>query len=345
MNNDRDLPPVLSVKGLTTEIEIDRKPHKVVDDLSFDLFPGKTLALVGESGCGKSMTALSLLKILPTPPALPPKGQVLFQGQNLLKLPEKALRAIRGKEIAMIFQDPIGALNPVYTVGYQLFESVKTHLHLSHSAAEARVIEALLDVQLPNPSAIMDKYPHEMSGGMLQRAMIALALVCSPKVLIADEPTTALDVTIQAEILSLLKSLMDKRKMALLLITHDMGVVAEIADEVIVMYATEKVEEADVNTLFDFPAHPYTQALFSARVNHRIDQKSFGAIGGNVPPVHSLPSGCHFHPRCSYALEVCRQTKVPSFSLPMPKHHTKCWLYDKNLEEKLTDEEKRIVTP
>lgn len=326
---------VLKVENLTIKIKIEGKNYTVVENLFFDLKKGKTLALVGESGCGKSMTALSILRILPEPPALPPKGKVLYKGHNLLTLKENSLRQIRGRRIAMIFQDPMSTLNPVYTVGEQLKEVVETHFGLTDEAALSLVLKALKDVRLPNPREIIHAYPHHLSGGMLQRVMIAMALICSPDILIADEPTTALDVTIQAQILQLLKELIHKKGMAMLLITHDMGVVAEMADEVCVMYAGEKIENALVCDLFDNPAHPYTQALFASRPGQNLKKHKLSTISGFVPRITELPKGCSFHPRCKWAMEICKEGKVPNFALKEKGHLTKCWLYDKELAAKI----------
>jgi len=327
---------VLQVNHLTTRLRIEGKVFTVVDDLTFDLKQGQTLALVGESGCGKSMTALSILRILPEPPALPSTGEVLYKERDLLTLSESKMCKIRGKHIAMIFQDPISALNPVYTIGDQLLEVVSAHLGLEGEAAKERVIQELESVHLPSPKERMEEYPHQMSGGMLQRAMIAMALLGSPDVLIADEPTTALDVTIQAQILALLKELQEKRGMATLLITHDMGVVAEMADEVIVMYAGEQIEKASVLDLFDNPSHPYTQALFASRPDQAICKGRLPTISGHVPPITALPKGCRFHPRCVYAMDLCKKGKVSYFPiLNGEEHQVKCWLYDKELEWKI----------
>jgi len=331
---------VLQVRHLTTQLTLEGKRYPVVDDLSFDLTQGKTLALVGESGCGKTMTARSILRILPEPPALPPQGEVIYKGNNLLTLPESRMRQIRGRSIAMIFQDPTSALNPVYSIGEQLREVVITHLKLEKEAVEEKIIQTLADVQLPHPKERMYEYPHQMSGGMLQRVMIAMALICSPEVLIADEPTTALDVTIQAQILALLRDLQEKKEMAILLITHDMGVVAEMADEVIVMYGGEQIERASVKDLFKNPAHPYTQALFAARPDAFSMKKRLPITSGNVPKLTDLPKGCHFHPRCHYQMKLCKDGDVPLFSLPQKEgHQAKCWLYDKTLKWKLAHEE------
>ncbi len=330
---------VLQVRNLTTRLRLGGKIHTVVDNLSFDLKKGQTLALVGESGSGKSLTALSLLRILPEPPALPPKGKVLYQDVNLLTLSESEMRKIRGRRIAMIFQDPLSTLNPVYTIGDQLIETVLTHFKLPQEAAEELVLKTLEDVHLPNAREHLNAYPHQFSGGMLQRVMIAMALLCSPDILIADEPTTALDVTIQAQILALLKELQEKKGMATLMITHDMGVVAEVADEVIVMYGGEQVEEGGVESLFENPSHPYTQGLFAARPDQGMHQGKLPIIEGSVPRVGEMPKGCPFHPRCKYAMEICHTHKTPLFSLQENGHKARCWLFDEELKWKLADEE------
>ncbi len=325
----------LMVRNLTIKLKIEKKPYTVVQSLNFDLKKGQTLALVGESGCGKSMTALSILRILPKPPALDPEGEIIYRGQNLLALKESEMRTIRGKSIAMIFQDPMTALNPVYTIGAQLSEVVWTHLGVEGDQAATFVLKALEDVHLPNPKKVMTLYPHQLSGGMLQRAMIAMALICEPDILIADEPTTALDVTIQTQILQLLKELQEKKGMATLLITHDMSVVAQNADEVIVMYAGDHLEQGSVHSLFNHPAHPYTQALFAARPDPALRKAKLAALSGNVPRITHMPEGCRFHPRCKYAMEMCKSGKTPHFNLKDEGHTTKCWLYDKELDSKL----------
>lgn len=331
--------PLLCVRGLTTRLTQKGLAYKVVDNLSFDLKKGETLALVGESGCGKSMSALSILRLLPHPPALPSTGEVLYKGKNLLTLPEAEMRKIRGAKISMIFQDPLSAFNPVYTIGSQLLEVAMIHLKLSPEMARQLVCTTLEEVSLPNPPERMLEYPHQMSGGMLQRAMIAMAILCKPDILIADEPTTALDVTIQAQILALMDDLKKKRGMAILLITHDMGVVAEIADRVAVMYASEKVEEGEVQQIFDAPSHPYTQALFHARMNATNKKGKLSTIKGSVPSLATLAEGCHFAPRCAYQMSICKTNEVPLFDLKQKGHQAKCWLFDQNLKEKVWSDE------
>lgn len=326
--NTEPAKPILEVRSLTTRLQIGNSTYKVVDGLSFDLYAGKTLALVGESGCGKSMSALSILRILPHPPALPSEGEVLYRGQNLLTLSERQMRSIRGMRIAIIFQDPTSALNPVYTIGYQLMEVAELHLGLFGEEAMAKAVEALASVGIPSPSDRVHDYPHQLSGGMRQRVMIAMALMCQPDILIADEPTTALDVTVQAQVLDLIRKLQRERGMALLLITHDMGVVAEMADEVIVMYASQAVEHADVMTLFDACSHPYTQGLFASRPTLETHRGALKPIKGTVPPLRHYPEGCRFHPRCPYAMDICRQGAIPAFPGPGNRHEAKCWLLD-----------------
>lgn len=325
---ERENPPVLTVKGLTTRIKINQDIWTVVDRLDFSLYRGQTLALVGESGCGKSLTALSLMRILPDPPALPSTGEVLYQGRNLLQVKESEMRRIRGAKIAMIFQDPMSALNPVYTIGNQLIEVAELHLGLQGKAAWARALQALVEVGVPSPEERMNAYPHQLSGGLKQRVMIAMALMCEPDVLIADEPTTALDVTIQAQVLELIRSLQRKNGMALLLITHDMGVVAEMADEVIVMYIAQGIEKGTVWDIFDHPSHPYTIGLFHSRPSLETRKGKLFPIPGQVPSFRHIPSGCRFHPRCPYVMDKCRQGAVPDFPIEQTGHAARCWLYD-----------------
>lgn len=318
---------VLSVKNLTTHIKLGNSVYKLVNQVSFDLHPGKTLAVVGESGCGKTMTALSIMRILPGS-NLWSEGEIWFQGKNLISLPEREMRHIRGAKIAMIFQDPSTSLNPVFTVGNQLQEVAEMHLGLYGEEGFYRVINTLKEVNIPSPEEIYFAYPHQLSGGMRQRAMIAMALMCEPDILIADEPTTALDVTIQAQVLDLIRELQKKKQMALLLITHDMGVVAEIADEVIVMYASEVMESGPVQEIFDHPAHPYTIGLFESRPSMHKPKTHLPSIKGNIPPIRHIPKGCPFHTRCPFVMEKCKQGKVPDFKIS-PSHFARCWLHEK----------------
>lgn len=325
--------PILSVHDLTTRLQIGNDIWTVVDHLGFDLYPNKTLALVGESGCGKSLTALSLMRILPKPPALPPRGQVIYHGRNLLEISEKEMRKIRGSKIAMVFQDPISALNPVYTIENQMIEVAEMHLNLFGCEAIERAVKALEEVGIVSAAARLKDYPHQLSGGMKQRVMIAMALMCEPDILIADEPTTALDTTIQAQVLKLMRDLQDKKGMAILLITHDMGVVAEMADEVIVMYTAQKIEHGLVHDIFDHRAHPYTKGLFNARPTLQSRNKRLAAIPGSVPSFKHIPKGCRFHPRCPFVMDKCKQNNVPDFTIDQRSNHiAKCWLYDHSQE-------------
>ncbi len=321
--------PILSVRNLCTSLEIGGRHFRVVDCLSFDLYAGKTLALVGESGCGKTMAALSLLQILPQPPALFPEGEVIYQNVNLLSLSEKRMRRLRGGKIAMIFQDPSSSLNPVYTIGSQMAEVAELHLGLYGKKALDRAATALTEVGIAASRNLLEVYPHQLSGGMKQRVMIAMALMCEPDILIADEPTTALDVTIQAQVLDLIRDLQKKRGMAVLLITHDMGVVAALADDVVVMYAAQGIEKGSVLQIFDQMAHPYTMGLFESRPSLQATKEKLHPIKGQVPSPTHYPHGCRFHPRCPYVMKKCHHGEVPDFEIKEVKTHTaKCWLHD-----------------
>ncbi len=321
--------PVLSVKNLTARLQIGNDVWTIVDHINFDLFPGQTLALVGESGCGKSMTALSLMRMLPSPPALFPSGEVFFNGRDLLRVSENEMRNIRGSKIAMIFQDPMSSLNPVYTIGNQLMEVAEVHLGLVGEEAYNRAEQALQAVGISAASEKLMAYPHQLSGGLKQRVMIAMALICEPDILIADEPTTALDVTIQAQVLELIKDLQAKNKLAVLLITHDMGVVAEMADEVMVMYTARDIEKGEVNEIFDLPSHPYTVGLFQSLPSLHQVKGPLKPIKGQVPLFRHIPSGCRFHPRCPFVMEKCLKGMVPDFKIgESSTHRAKCWLHD-----------------
>lgn len=301
------------MRNLKTYFATRRGEVRSVDDVSFTIERGETLSLVGESGCGKSVTALSIMRLVSAPGRIT-GGEILFEGRNLLRLSPEEMRAIRGDDIAMIFQDPMTSLNPVYTVGEQIAEAIRLHRKVSKREAWDQAIEGMRDVTIPAPEVRAKNYPHEMSGGMRQRVMIAMALACDPKLLIADEPTTALDVTIQAQILDLLTELREKRNLALLLITHDLGVVAETSDRVAVMYAGKIIEEAPVKDLFGSPRHPYTEGLL--RAVPRLDEAHHGrlkrlqTIEGVVPNPLELPNGCRFAPRCSHAAGKCREGEI-----------------------------------
>lgn len=320
--------PILSVRHLTTELQIGASSCAVVEDVSFDLHGGKTLAVVGESGCGKTMMALSIMRILPPDIAFSCRGEVLFQGENLLVLPERRMRTIRGGGIAMIFQDPSSCLNPIYSIGSQLVESVELHHQIYGPEAKELAIKSLQEVGIPFPAERFDEYPHQMSGGMKQRVMIAMALIGEPEVLIADEPTTALDVTIQRQVLDLIRQLQIKRNMAVMLITHDIGIVAEFSDEVIVMYASQEVERGKTLDIFDHRAHPYTQGLFNSRIGLTAPGELLVPIQGNVPVLTDYPKGCRFHPRCPYVMEKCLKGAIPHFDLPEKEHRARCLLYE-----------------
>jgi peptide/nickel transport system ATP-binding protein len=295
-------PNVLEVDGLT--IGLSGVPGAVVDDVSFRVGRAETVAVVGESGCGKSLTALALLRLL-EPPLSIRSGAIRFDGLDLARASERELRGVRGRRIAMVFQEPMTALNPVLTVGEQILEVLELHAGLSGRAARERATELLREVKLPDPERQLDEYPHRFSGGMRQRVLIAMALAGEPELLIADEPTTALDVTVQAQVLDLLRDLRRKRGMALLLITHDLGLVAEMASRVLVMYAGRIVEDTPVDALFDAPRHPYTRALLAARPALSRPGARLPTIPGVVPQVAHAPPGCRFHPRCAEAFERC----------------------------------------
>ncbi len=324
--------PLLRVRDLKTYFvtEHGSGTARAVDGVSFDVRPGETLGIVGESGCGKTVTSLSILRLIPEPPGhIRPGSFIEFEGRNILTLEPKELRAVRGNQIAMIFQEPMTSLNPVFTVGDQIAEAAIVHQHLSRAAARRRAIEMLQLVGIPDPEERVDHYPHQMSGGMRQRVMIAMALVCHPKLLIADEPTTALDVTIQAQILELLERLQAELGMAVMLITHDLGVVAGTADRVVVMYAGQVVEQASTVELFARPLHPYTEGLLASVP--RLDAPQQGrargrlhSIPGQVPAATAWPDGCRFHPRCPYAWDRCRAEEPPL--LESGAHTARCWL-------------------
>jgi peptide/nickel transport system ATP-binding protein len=315
--------PLLEVDDLRVHFDTLSGPARSVDGVSYTVRSGQTLGVVGESGCGKSVTSLAIMRLLPTPPARI-RGQVRFRGQDLLQLGERDMRQIRGNHISMIFQEPMTSLNPVLTAGRQIAETVRLHQNTSRGEALQRAIEMLRVVHIPEPERRVHEYPHQMSGGMRQRVMIALALACNPEVLIADEPTTALDVTIQAQILDLIKALQKENGMGVVMITHDLGVVAESCDRVVVMYAGRKVEEADVASLFDAPRHPYTRALMASMPSMNTHSARLAEIPGLVPSPLAPRRGCAFAPRCRYANARCH-TAAPSLTGHAGQHVVACF--------------------
>jgi peptide/nickel transport system ATP-binding protein len=321
---------LLEVNDLRTHFPTRAGLVRAVDGVSFHLDRGELVGLVGESGCGKSMTALSVMRLV-APPGRIVGGEILFDGKDLLQLSDAEMRQMRGDDIAMIFQDPMTSLNPVYTVGEQIAEALRLHRKLSRKDARQATIEAMREVSIPDPARRLDDYPHQLSGGMRQRVMIAMALACNPKLLIADEPTTALDVTIQAQILELLNDLRKQRELAVLLITHDLGVVAEVADRVAVMYTGRIVEESPVEELFARPKHPYTEGLLRSvpklTGEDVIKKERLETIEGVVPSPTDLPPGCHFAPRCPYRMPRCTQEEIPLYQLEGGVQ-VRCVLYD-----------------
>ncbi|MGZ5124713.1 MAG: ABC transporter ATP-binding protein [Burkholderiales bacterium] len=325
---------VLEVEGLKTYFFVRQGIVKAVDDISFALKAGEKLAIVGESGCGKSMTALSILRLVPDPPGRIVAGSVRIDGKDLLKLSESEMRKVRGNQISMIFQEPMTSLNPLLSIGNQIGEVFMFHENVSRRAAFERAIDLLKLVKIPEAARRAKEYPHQLSGGMRQRAMTAMALACNPKVLLADEPTTALDVTIQAQILDLILELQERLGTAVVLITHDLGVVAETAQRVIVMYGGRKVEEATVDDLFDRPRHPYTHGLLAAVPRlatvsgEQREHARLTEIAGMVPALVNLPKGCTFAPRCPFATDLCR-SEFPPYEAKAPGHMAACWHSEK----------------
>ncbi|MNB72807.1 Oligopeptide transport ATP-binding protein OppD [compost metagenome] len=320
---------LLEINHLRTGFNTDLGEVVSIDDISFSLKPGETIGIVGESGCGKSVTSLSIMRLLGKKGRII-NGSLLFNGTDLAQKSESDMRDIRGNEISMIFQEPMTSLNPVFTIGHQMIEGIRLHLNMKKKEAKSYAVDMLRKVGIPRPEVIIDEYPHKLSGGMRQRVMIAMALSCKPKLLIADEPTTALDVTIQAQILELMKSLREESGTAIMLITHDLGVIAEMADKVIVMYAGQVVEETDVFTLFKEPKHPYTQALMRSIPHLDLDgEERLASIPGTVPSLMNMPSGCRFFERCPLAEERCL-TKAPPLAEVEVNHKARCWLVHHN---------------
>jgi len=301
---------LLEVKELKTYFYTDAGVGKAVDGVSFSLEKGKVLGIVGESGCGKSVTSLSIMRLVDTTTGKYEGGEILFEGKDILKISEKEMRKLRGNKISMIFQEPMTSLNPVFTIGYQIMESLMLHKGLDKKAAHARAVELLELVGIPEAGKRVDEYPHQLSGGMRQRVMIAMALAGDPELLIADEPTTALDVTIQAQILDLLKSLQKKLNMSIIIITHDLGVIAEMADEVAVMYAGDIVEKAKTRELFEDPKHPYTIGLMNSIPDIDDENERLNTLEGLVPSLYEMPKGCRFAPRCQFACAECEKERI-----------------------------------
>lgn len=320
-------PVLLQVEDLRTYFYVDRGVAKAVDGVSFTVSSGEVVAIVGESGCGKSVTALSILRLIPDPPGRIVSGRVIFKEQDLITMTDTAIENIRGNDIAMVFQEPMTSLNPVFRVGEQIAEVLQRHRHLSRQEALHQTVEGLRRVGIPSPEMRVRDYPHQMSGGMRQRVMIAMALACEPSLIIADEPTTAVDVTIQAQVLDLMRQLQKESGVSVLLITHDLGVVAEMAQQVLVMYAGRVVEKASVMDLFDHPLHPYTQGLMHSIPALALadGRKRLAAIPGVVPSLYELPSGCKFSDRCPQVFDRCGSE--PDLT-EINGHHVRCWLYN-----------------
>jgi oligopeptide/dipeptide ABC transporter ATP-binding protein len=322
---------LLEIRHLKTFFFTDEGVSRAVDDMDLTIRKGRTLGVIGESGCGKSVTALSVLRLVPSPPGRIIGGEILFDGEDLLQKTPAEMRAIRGNDISMIFQEPMTSLNPVYTIGNQIMEAIILHQGLSKAEAHQKAIEVLGLVGISTPAKQVNAYPHQLSGGMRQRAMIAMALSCRPKLLIADEPTTALDVTIQAQILRLVNELKKQIDMSVMMITHDLGVIAQVADDVVVAYAGKGVEYADVETVFERPAHPYTRALYHSIPHLRDTRKrKLEVIQGTVPNPLNFPSGCRFHPRCIHAIELCA-AKESELEEIDSNHKARCFMYNQEV--------------
>lgn len=320
---------LLQVNNLKTCFYTSDGIVKAVDDVSWEVDEGEVIGIVGESGCGKSVSALAILRLVPEPPGKIVGGEILFKGQNLLMLSIKEMQKIRGNEISMIFQEPMTSLNPVFTIGDQIAETIQLHQKVKKREALEKAIEMLNLVGMPSPDKRVNEYPHELSGGMKQRAMIAMALSCNPQVLIADEPTTALDVTIQAQILDLMLKMKQEFRAAIVLITHDLGIIAETAQKVVVMYAGKVMEQADVIEIFDNPGHPYTQGLLNSLPKlNSVHKQKLSTIPGIVPGLYDLPVGCKFSPRCNHVMDICPQSEPDLIELSK-RHISRCWLHQK----------------
>jgi oligopeptide/dipeptide ABC transporter ATP-binding protein len=322
---------LLQINDLKTFFYTNEGISRAVDGMDLTIRKGRTLGVIGESGCGKSVTALSVLRLVPSPPGRIISGEILFEGEDLLEKSPAEMRTIRGNDISMIFQEPMTSLNPVYTIGSQIMEAIILHQGLNKVDAREKAIQLLGLVGIASPEKQVGAYPHQLSGGMRQRAMIAMALSCRPKLLLADEPTTALDVTIQAQILRLINELKEQIGMAVMMITHDLGVIAQVADDVVVAYAGKGVEYADVETIFNRPAHPYTQALYHSIPSLTETRKrKLAVIQGTVPNPLNFPSGCRFHPRCTHARELCA-AEEPELEVIGPNHKVRCFIYNQEV--------------
>lgn len=325
---------ILDVKNLQTHFFTEKGVIPAVDGVSFNLKKGELIGIVGESGSGKSVTSLSIMDLIEEPGKIV-GGEVLYKGEDLVKYSEKQMRKVRGNDIAMIFQEPLTSLNPVLTIGKQLTEAILMHQDVSKAQAKEQAINLLNQVRIPRAEKVFSSHPHLLSGGMRQRVMIAMALSCNPNILIADEPTTALDVTIQAQIISLLRELSSEVGAAIILITHDLGVIAEMVDRVVVMYGGKVVEQADVHTLFKDPQHPYTQGLINSTPRIHELKDELQSIKGNVPSPDMMPVGCKFHPRCEFAMDICRE-KDPALETIAEGHEVRCWLQDEKYREEVS---------
>ncbi|MHA6532834.1 ABC transporter ATP-binding protein [Paenibacillus sp. BAC0078] len=324
--------PILKIEDLHTHFFTDHGEVPAVDGVDLYINPGEVLGVVGESGCGKSVTSLSILKLVPDPPGKIVGGRILLKGQDIVPLKEKEMRKIRGNSVSMIFQEPMTSLNPLFTVGQQIIEAVRLHSGLSKRDAREHAVDMLRKVGIPRAEAIIDEYPHQLSGGMRQRVMIAMSISCSPGLLIADEPTTALDVTIQAQILDLIRRLNEEQGTAVMLITHDLGVIAEMCHRVAVMYAGKVVEEGGVRDIFKNPLHPYTRGLIESVPRMGETRERLYSIPGNVPILSKDMQGCRFAPRCPNVMEICRQS-LPQLTLQEERHGCRCWLHDDQQED------------
>jgi oligopeptide/dipeptide ABC transporter ATP-binding protein len=316
--------PLLEVRGLRTYFASERGEVRAVDGVDLSLERGRTLGIVGESGCGKSVTALSIMGLIPQPPGKIAGGEVRFEGEDLLKVPPRRMRDLRGDKLSMIFQEPMTSLNPAFPVGEQISEAILRHKKVNKLQAQNQAVDMLRKVRIPSPERRARDYPHQLSGGMRQRVMIAMALACNPRLLIADEPTTALDVTIQAQILELMRLLRAELGTAIILITHDLGVIAELADDVIVMYAGQVIERCAASRLFSEPQHPYTVGLLGSIPRLHLEQSRLSAIEGVVPDAAAFPQGCRFHPRCPFAVDQCR-SDIPVLKEVKTNHYAACW--------------------